>query len=229
MILKQGLPTPGSSVAWRSPGVFGAEVDTATSSPSERLRRQIEFITETDKLKEVFRQSLLTQSRRRENSAEHSWHLALLVITLAEHANAPGLNVLRALKMVLIHDLVEIDAGDTYAYDTVNMADQHERESRAASRLFGLLPPDQAAEYRALWDEFEARTSPEARFAAACDRFHPMLLNCLTGGSTWSKHGVTFERVIERNRHTAEGSSLLWEYAVRMLEEACAAGHLKRK
>ena len=193
-------------------------------TPAERLERQIKFIVETDKLKEVFRQTLCTQSRRQENSAEHSWHFALMVITLAEHSNHQPLDVLRILKMVLIHDLVEIDAGDTYAYDTANMATQHARECVAADRIFGLLPPDQAAEFRALWDEFEERKSPEARFAAACDRFHPMLLNCLTGGETWKKHGVTHDKVVARNAHTAEGSKAMWEYAAKMLDEAVASG-----
>lgn len=195
-------------------------------SPAARLRRQIAFIAEVDKLKEVFRQTILTQSRRAENSAEHSWHFALMVVVLAEHSNHQPLDVLRVLKMVLIHDLVEIDAGDTFAYDTKLLADQHEREARAADRIFGLLPPDQAAEFRALWDEFEARQTPEARFAAACDRFHPMLLNCLTEGHAWQKHGVTHDRVRARNAHVAEGSTAIWEYAVRMIDEAVAQGHL---
>jgi 5'-deoxynucleotidase YfbR-like HD superfamily hydrolase len=125
------------------------------NDPAERLRRQIAFIIEADKLKEIFRQTIVTQSRRAENSAEHSWHFALMVIVLAEHSNHQPLDVLRILQMVLIHDLVEIDAGDTFAYDTKNMADQHEREAKAATRIFGLLPADQAAEFRALWDEFE--------------------------------------------------------------------------
>lgn len=192
-------------------------------SPADRLEHQIRFIIEADKLKEVFRQTLCTQSRRYENSAEHSWHFALMVIILAEHANQP-VDVLRVLKMVLIHDLVEIDAGDTYAYDTANTATQHAREAQAADRIFGLLPPDQAADYRALWEEFEARQTPEAKFAAACDRFHPMLLNCLTGGETWRKHGVTHDKVVARNQHTKEGSEALWAYAARMLDEAAAKG-----
>lgn len=192
-------------------------------SPAARLERQIQFIIETDKLKEVFRQTLCTQSRRQENSAEHSWHFALMIIVLAEHANQP-IDVLRVLKMVLIHDLVEIDAGDTYAYDTKNMADQHEREARAAFRIFGLLPPEQAADFRAIWDEFEARETPEAKFAAACDRFHPMLLNCLTGGETWRKHGVTHDKVVARNQHAREGSVALWQYAAEMLEAAKSKG-----
>lgn len=197
-------------------------------SPAERLARQMQFIIEADKLKEVFRQTLCTQSRRAENSAEHSWHFALMVITLAEHSNHQPLDVLRVLKMVLIHDLVEIDAGDTYAYDTKNMADQHEREARAADRIFGLLPPDQAAEFRALWDEFEERITPEAKFAAACDRFHPMLLNCLTGGERWRHHGVTYDKVIARNQHSRDGSTALWAYALRMLDDAVASGALAK-
>jgi len=199
---------------------------TPLLSPVERLGRQIAFIAEVDKLKEIFRQTLVTQSRRSENSAEHSWHFALMIIVLAEHSNHQPLDILRVLKMVLIHDLVEIDAGDTFAYDTKNMADQHEREARAATRIFGLLPPDQTVEFRALWDEFEERKTPEARFAAACDRFHPMLLNCLTEGHAWQKHGITQDRVLARNAHVADGSRALWEYAVAMINDAVAAGNL---
>lgn len=191
-----------------------------------RLAAQIEFLVEVDKLKEVQRQTITTKGRRAENSAEHSWHFALMVIILAEHSNHQPLDVLRILKMVLIHDLVEIDAGDTFAYDTKNMADQHEREALAATRIFGMLPGDQAAVYRGLWDEFEAQVTPEARFAAACDRFHPMLLNCRTEGHAWRKHGITKDRVLARNAHVAKGSSSLWEYAVRMIDEAVAKGHL---
>ena len=191
-----------------------------------RLAAQIEFLVEVDKLKEVQRQTITTKGRRAENSAEHSWHFALMVIILAEHSNHQPLDVLRILKMVLIHDVVEIDAGDTFAYDTKNMADQHEREALAATRIFGMLPGDQAAVYRGLWDEFEAQVTPEARFAAACDRFHPMLLNCRTEGHAWRKHGITKDRVLARNAHVAKGSSSLWEYAVRMIDEAVAKGHL---
>ena len=195
-------------------------------STHARLAQQIRFIIEVDKLKEVFRQTLLTQSRRQENDAEHSWHLCLMVIVLAEHANTPDINVLRVLKMLLIHDLVEIDAGDTFAYDTARMADQHEREARAADRIFGLLPADQAAEFRALWDEFEARTTPEAKFAAAVDRFQPMLQNCLTEGAAWRQHGVTSDRVIARNRHIADGAAAVWDYAAQLIADAVKAGHL---
>jgi putative hydrolases of HD superfamily len=193
-----------------------------------RLEQQIQFLIEVDKLKEVFRQTVLINSRRAENDAEHSWHLCLAVMVLAEHANVPELDVLRVLKMLLIHDLVEIDAGDTFAYDTVRVADQHEREAIAADRIFGLLPPDQATEFRTLWDEFEARETPEAKFAAACDRFQPMLLNCRTEGAAWQRHGVTSDRVIARNRHIADGAAPVWEYAAEMIEAAVAAGNLAR-
>ena len=198
----------------------------ALSPSNARLAQQIEFIAECDRLKEVFRQTVNTRSRRAENDAEHSWHLCLCVIVLAEHANVPHLDVLRVLKMVILHDLVEIDAGDTFAYDTAAMAGQHEREALAATRIFGMLPPDQARNFRALWDEFEARQTPESRFAAAVDRFQPMLLNCRTQGAAWNRHGVTHDRVVARNRHIAEGSTELWQYAEKMLQEVVDAGHL---
>jgi len=133
------------------------------------------------------------------------------------------------LKMVIIHDLVEIDAGDTFAYDTARMVDQHEREARAADRIFGLLPEDQTREFRALWDEFEEKATPEAKFATAVDRFQPMLLNCLTQGAAWQRHGVTHDRVVARNRHIAEGCAELWRYAEHMVQGAVDAGHLAPK
>ncbi len=194
-----------------------------------RLAQQIEFIAEVDKLKDIFRQTVTTQSRRAENDAEHSWHLCLCVIVLAEHANHPSLDVLRVLKMLIVHDLVEIDAGDTFAYDTARMAGQHAREALAAERIFGLLPPDQAKDFRALWDEFEEVKTPEARFAAAVDRFQPMLLNCRTEGAAWQRHGVTHDRVLARNAHVAGGSLALWEYAIRMVQQAVDDGHLAPK
>ena len=197
-------------------------------SPAARLVRQIEFIVECDRLKEIFRQTINTQSRRAENDAEHSWHLCLCVIVLAEHANLPTLDLLRVLKMLIVHDLVEIDAGDTFAYDTAGMATQHAREVVAADRIFGLLPADQGRDLRALWDEFEARRTPESKFAAAVDRFQPMLLNCRSQGAAWQRHSVTHDRVIARNRHIADGCEELWRYAERMLEEVVAAGHLAK-
>jgi putative hydrolase of HD superfamily len=192
----------------------------------ERLESQVRFILEVDKLKEVFRQTLCTQSRRAENDAEHSWHLCLAVIVLAEHANEPRLDVLKVLKMLIIHDLVEIDAGDTFAYDTAAMAGQHEREALAADRIFGLLPADQDAEFRKLWDEFEEQLTPESKFAAAIDSFQPMLLNCATQGAAWKRHGVSADRVVARNSRIAMGSDSLWKKAAAMIQGAVDAGHL---
>ena len=194
--------------------------------PATRLAQQIEFIAECDRLKEIFRQTINIQSRRAENDAEHSWHLCLCAIVLAEHANSPSLDLLRVLKMLVVHDLVEIDAGDTFAYDIARMAQQHAREALAADRIFGLLPPDQARDFRALWDEFEEKTTPESKFATTVDRFQPMLLNCRTEGAAWQRHGVTHDRVVARNKHIADGSAELWHYAERMVQDCVAAGHL---
>ena len=193
-----------------------------------RLVQQIQFIVEVDKLKEIFRQTLLTQSRRQENDAEHSWHICLMVIVLAEHANTPNLDVLKVLQMLLIHDIVEIDAGDTFAYDAEHQVDQHERESRAAERIFGLLPNDQSVEFRRIWDEFEARATAEAKFAAAIDRFQPMLQNCLTEGVAWRQNGVTSNRVIARGQYIADGAAAIWEHAAQLIAEAVQAGHLPK-
>lgn len=194
----------------------------------ERLGKQMRFILEVDKLKEIFRQTHCIQSRRPENDAEHSWHLCLAVIVLAEHANERPIDVLRVLKMVVIHDLVEIDAGDTFAYDTARMAGQHEREAVAADRIFGMLPSDQAQEFRALWDEFEERKTAEAKFASAIDRLQPILLNCSTQGAAWKRHGVTEDRVRARNAHIEEGSQVLWEEALRYIKAAVESGDLGR-
>lgn len=196
------------------------------SASTDRLSRQLAFLLEVDKLKEVFRQTLLVQSRRQENDAEHSWHLCLVVLVLAEYANTPKLDVLQVLKMLIIHDLVEIDAGDTFAYDTVGMVDQHAREARAADRIFGLLPPDQARDFRDLWDEFEARETPAAKFAAACDRLQPMLLNLHTDGASWRKHGISHDRIVARNQHIADGAAPLWERMRALLDAAVAEGLL---
>ncbi len=200
-------------------------MNQTASVGADRLRRQIAFIAECDKLKEIFRQTINSHSRRAENDAEHSWAFCLCVLVLAEHANAP-IDVLRVLKMAIIHDLVEIDAGDTFAYDTAAVVNQHDREARAADRIFGLLPADQAKEFRALWDEFEARTTIEAKFAHACDRFQPMLLNARTEGGSWRAHGITRDKAQKRAAPVADGSTILWEEIERMLREAVEAGHL---
>lgn len=192
-----------------------------------RLAQQIEFIVEIDQLKRVLRRTYLIDTSRRENDAEHSWHLGLMAILLVEHAASPQLDLLRVLKMVLVHDLVEIDAGDTFAYDDVGAMDKAAREAAAAARIFGLLPADQAAELRALWDEFEARQTPEAKYAAALDRFQPMLHNYRTQGKAWQEHGITADQVLARNRHMAEGAPALWDYARRFVADAVAKGYLR--
>jgi putative hydrolase of HD superfamily len=193
--------------------------------PAERLARQIAFLIECDRLKDIVRQTLNAHSGRPENDAEHSWALCLFVMTLAEHSNTP-IDVLRVMKMLLIHDLVEIDAGDTFAYDTARLVDQHEREAAAATRLFGLLPDDQAAEFRALWDEFEDRQTTDARFAHAIDRCQAMLLNCLSKGVTWSRHNVRLDQIRARNAPIGEGSAVLWTHMSHLLDEAVQAGHV---
>lgn len=187
---------------------------------TDRLAAQMAFIIEADKLKTIFRQAYISDQSRRENDAEHSWHLCLMAITLFEHADAPELDLLKILRMVIIHDIVEIDAGDTYIYDEAHKQDQAEREQRAAERLFGLLPQDQESEFRSLWDEFEAEASPESRFAKAIDRLHPMLLNYLAGGKTWAKHGVVASQVRTINQKIEAGSSTLWAYAQDLIRKA---------
>ncbi len=190
-----------------------------------RLAQQLRFLLEIDQLKEIRRQNYTLVGRRQETDAEHAWHVTIMAVLLAEHANTP-VDLLRVVKMLLIHDLVEIDAGDTFAYDTAGAATQHEREARAADRLFPLLPTDQAAEYRALWDEFEARTTAEAKYAHAMDRVLPIFLNSATEGAAWRKHGVTADRVHARNRHAAEGCAALWAEAEQEIARAVAARHL---
>lgn len=192
---------------------------------ADRLARQLDFLIECDRLKEIVRQTLNVHSGRHENDAEHSWALCLFVMTLAEHSNQP-IDVLRVMKMLLIHDVVEIDAGDTFAYDTTRLADQHDREAAAATRIFGLLPDDQAGDFRSLWDEFEARATADARFAHAIDRCQAMLLNCLSKGVTWSRHRVTVEQVRARNAPIADGAAALWTHMSGILDEVVQAGHL---
>lgn len=197
-------------------------------STAARLDRQLVFILEIDRLKTVLRRTVLLDRSRRENSAEHSWHIALMAVLLEEHAAERGLELLRVVKMLLVHDLVEIDAGDTFVYDVAAQAGKLERERRAAERLFGLLPADQGTELRALWDEFEARTTPEARYAAALDRLQPLLHNLETEGHTWRQHGVHRDQVVERNRHLLdEGAPELWRRVLARLDEAVELGHLK--
>ena len=191
-----------------------------------RLEQQIAFILEIDHLKSVLRRSYLLSEDRHENSAEHSWHLSVMALVLAEYANAE-VDMLRVLKMLLVHDVVEIDSGDTYVYDAAGNDTKAERENAAARRIFGLLPEDQAAELSALWQEFEARQTPEAKFAAALDRLMPLLHNYHTQGRSWQEHGITESQVLRLNRHIADGSETLWNYAEALIQEAAKSGHLK--
>lgn len=192
---------------------------------AERLEQQLQFILEIDRLKGVLRRTLLIDPRRQENSAEHSWHLALMALVLAEHADEP-IDLLYTLKLVLIHDIVEIDAGDTYAYDPAGPGDKDEREQAAAERIFSLLPPAQATELVALWQEYEAQQTPEARFALALDRLMPMLHNYHTGGITWQENQVTRAQVEERMAPVAAASAVLAQHVAAVLELATARGLL---
>ena len=191
-----------------------------------RLKQQMDFIVEVDKAKNIFRQTYLSDGSRKENDAEHSWHLALMAFLLAEHATKE-VDVLQVMKMVLIHDLVEIDAGDTYAYDASGNETKRARELAAADRIFNLLPADQAAQLRALWDEFEAGESAEAKFAHTLDHSQPMLLNDASGGRSWREHGVEAAQILARNKHTAEGSEAIWSYQKSLLEKNIENGNVR--
>ena len=185
----------------------------------ERLRRQLGFLVEADRLKTVLRRSPLAAADRRENDAEHSWHLALMAVVLAEYADEP-VDVGRVVQLVVLHDMVEIYAGDTFLYDDVMAASQQERECAAAEVLFGLLPADQATQLRGLWDEFEARQTPESRFAKALDRLEPILLNWMARGGTWAEPGVTAPAIRARTSMIGEASAALWEAGRTLIDES---------
>ena len=179
----------------------------------ERLDKQIAFCREIDKEKQIGRQTYLADGTRKENDAEHAWHMAVMALLLSEYANEE-IDVLRTVSMLLIHDLVEIDAGDTYAYDEEAKKSQRERELQAADRVFGILPEDQRDKFRALWDEFEAGETKEARFARTMDNFQPVLLNAASDGKAWEERGIRLEQVKQRNKNTSKGSEKLWKYAL---------------
>ena len=191
----------------------------------QRLQQQLAFIIEIDKLKRVIRRNYLVDSSRRENDGEHSWHIAIAALTLAEHSDEP-VDINRVIKMLLVHDIVEIDAGDTFAYDVAGHEDKDAREQRAADRLFGLLPDDQQREFRALWDEFEALQTPEARFARAVDMLMPMLHNYHSEGKGWRENGVVSQQVLNRQKQIGKASSALWEAGQKLVAEAVATGTL---
>jgi putative hydrolase of HD superfamily len=188
-----------------------------------RLDQQLSFVLEIDKLKTILRQTLLTDSSRRENSAEHSWHLAIMSLLLTEYAPAP-VDILRVVKMLLVHDLIEIDAGDTFAYDVAGNADRAEREQRCAERIFGMLPEEQGRELRALWEEFDAFKTPESKYANALDRLQPLLNNSRTEGGTWRIHSVARDQVYRRMEPIRTAMPELWPVVTRIIEDACARG-----
>ena len=177
-----------------------------------RLDKQMDFIREIDKEKKIGRQTYLSDASRKENDAEHAWHMAIMAFLLSEYANEE-IDVFKTIMMLLIHDLVEIDAGDTYAYDESGKATQRERELKAADRIFSLLPEDQRLKLRALWDEFEARETAEAKFARTLDNIQPMMLNAASDGRAWREHQVQLAQILKRNEITPQGSEALWEYA----------------
>lgn len=194
----------------------------------ERLSQQMEFLIEVDKLKEIFRQSLLADSSRHENDAEHSWHMAMMAIILKEYA-PEGTDILHSIKMMLIHDLVEIYAGDTYLYDEKGNADKDEREKLAADKIFGLLPKEQGEEIKALWYEFEACETKESGFANTLDRLQPVLLNYLTKGVMWQKHGVSSDMVIKKGYRLMENADeKIKAYYLKLINESVEKGYLKK-
>ena len=192
-----------------------------------RFDRQVDFILELDKEKNILRQNHLSGYVRRENDAEHAWHMAIMVYLLKEYANK-DFDIAKAMMMALIHDVVEIDAGDTYAYDPKAKLDQKEREDKAAQRIFSILPDDQRDELKALFYEFEACESAEAKFVRAMDNFQPLLLNDVNNGEDWRLHGVTVEQIMNRQKRSAEGSKTIWEETYKIIEKNLEKGNIKK-
>ena len=194
---------------------------------TENLLKQVNFIKEIDKLKYIQRKTRLFNSDRYENDAEHSWHLAMMTIVLAEHSDKP-IDVLKVVKMVLIHDIVEIDAGDTFIYDSVKNHSNTDEELIAAKRIFGLLPREQAAEFIAIWEEFEEGLTDEAKFAKSMDRFEPLLQNTSNEGGTWAEYDVPYEKVYQKKKVIKEGSTSIWNYAENLINQSVEKGILKK-
>ena len=191
----------------------------------ERFKKQIDFVLEIDKEKNILRQTHLTDYRRQENDAEHAWHMAVMIYLLKEYANEE-FDVAKAMMMALIHDIVEIDAGDTYAYDTKNIETQKEREEKAAERIFGLLPEEQKQELKGLFEEFEACESSEAKFARVMDNFQPILLNDSNNGEDWKVHKIKKSQVENRQKSSQLGSKDIWEYTSELIERNVKKGNL---
>jgi putative hydrolase of HD superfamily len=194
---------------------------------TDNLIKQVSFIKEIDKLKYIQRKTKLFNSDRHENDAEHSWHLAMMTIVLAEHSDKP-IDVLKVLKMVLIHDIVEIDAGDTFIYDTQKSHTNTDQELIAAKRIFGLLPAEQAEELIAIWEEFEEGSTDDAKFAKSMDRFEPLLQNTSNNGGTWAEFNVPFQKVYDKKKAIKNGSTSIWNYAENLINESVQKGILKK-
>jgi putative hydrolase of HD superfamily len=192
----------------------------------QRLQQQIEFMIEIDKLKHTLRRTILTDRSREENSAEHSWHIAMAVFLFSEYAQNQEIDLYRVIKMLLVHDLVEIDAGDTYCYDHQGRHEQDRREQQAAERIFKILPPDQSRSFRALWDEFEDRDTPESKYANALDRFQPFLQNYFTKGQIWRKNNITRRQVMDRMQPVFDGAPLLWYLVTLLIDDAVQKKYL---
>lgn len=194
---------------------------------TDDLLQQIDFIKEIDKIKYIQRKTKLFNSDRNENSAEHSWHLAMMTLVLVQLSEVP-VDVLKVLKMVLIHDIVEIDAGDTFIYDTAKNHSNIEEERKAAQRIFGILPKKQADEMLSIWEEFESGQTPEAKFARTMDRLEPLLQNISNKGGTWKEFGVDYSKVYEKKKVMKEGSMAIWNYAEKLINESVEKGILKK-
>ena len=193
---------------------------------NDRLEKQINFILELDKMKNLYRQTYVLHEDRKENDAEHSWHIAIMAILLSEYANSE-IDVTKVIKMLLLHDIIEIDAGDTYCYDAVGNSTKAEREEKAAQRIFGLLPEDQYRDFYGLWREFEDSTTKEARFAAVLDRLQPLMLNYTKGGISWQEHGIYKEQVLKRNENYFSESDELAKLIRSVIDDAEKKGWLK--
>ncbi len=197
-----------------------------TLNQVQRLQQQIEFMLEIDKLKHILRRTILTDRSREENSAEHSWHIAMAVFLFSEYAQDQNIDWYRVIKMLLVHDLVEIDAGDTYCYDHQSRKDQAQREQKAAERIFKILPLDQSRSFRELWDEFENRETPESKYANALDRFQPFLQNYATKGQIWRKNDITRHQVMDRMKPVYDGAPLLWNLVELLIDDAVQKKYL---
>lgn len=185
-----------------------------------RFQKQLEFITEIDKIKQIYRNTILMDASRKENDAEHTWHMAVCAMLISEYANEQNIDMLKVLKIIMIHDIVEIDAGDTSSYDDKGQLDKAERENKAAKRIFGLLPDDQRDEFLSLWQEFEEYQTPESKYAHLVDTFMPIYHNYKTKGLQWQRLKVTSKMVLEKNKHIEKGSKEIWDYIQSIIKDA---------